>query len=112
MNQLTTLDMPNLNKTRLKRKNIRIRQRKRCRVTLPADLPVGTSSPPVAVHEEGEVAVVEQEFSVHSLDVDGFHVLFASYEVEGCVGLVEEGLGFCGFETDDFEASGTADTEG
>jgi hypothetical protein len=73
--------MPELDKVRLKRQNIRIRERKRVRVTLPGDLPVRTRPPAVAVDEEGEVAVVQEELAVHALDVDWLDVFFAGDEV-------------------------------
>ena len=87
-------NVPNLDKTRLKGQNVRIGQRKSLRLALPDNLPVRPRAPAVAVHKEGELGVVEEELTVEPLDVDGLGVLFQGDEVEGGVGLVEQGLRF------------------
>lgn len=111
VDQLARLNMPDLYKVRLKRKYVRVGQGECVGIPLPADLPVGARSPAVAVDEEGEIAVVEEEFSVQAFDVDGFDVFSPRDEVEGRVGLVQQGLCLGGFQTDDFETAGAADAE-
>jgi hypothetical protein len=76
------------------------------------DLPVRAGSPAIAVDEEAEVGVVEKKFAVQALDVDGFDVFLSGDEVQGGVGLVEEGLTFGGFKGDDFKALGASDAKG
>lgn len=54
---------------------VRMGERKRLRPAFPRDQPVGSSSPSIAVDEEGEFVVVEEEFAVETLDGDGDYVL-------------------------------------
>lgn len=53
------VNVPDLDEARLKGEDIRVRQRKGLRLTLPIDAPVWTRPPAVAVHEEAKVRVVE-----------------------------------------------------
>lgn len=93
INQHPCIHIPNLNKIRFKRQDIRLEYRKRLRVPLPRNLPLWEGAPTVAVDKEGEVRVAEQEITVDALDVDGADVFFEGDEVERGVGLVEERLG-------------------
>ena len=111
MNQSASFEVPNLYEARLKRQNVRIRQRKGCRSAFPGDFPVGTRSPSIAIHEEGKVSVVKQEFSVQPLHVDWLDVFLLRNEVEGSVSLVKEGLSFGCFQADNFEALRTTNTK-
>lgn len=103
--------MSNLNKARFERQNIRIRQSKRGRSSLPSNLPVRTSAPPVAVDKERVLAVVEQELAVEAVDGDGLDGLLAGDEFEGRVGGVEQRLGLKRLEGDNFEALGASDAK-
>lgn len=109
--QSPRLTIPNLNKTWLKRQDIRITQRKRRRLPFPRNLPIRSRSPPIAIHVKRVVAVVEQELAVETVDCYGLDVFLLHVQVEGGVGRVEEGLRFEGLERDNFEAAGTADAE-
>ena len=64
MNQLTRLDVSDLNETWLKGQDVWIAQRKCLWLAFPSDLPIRSDTPSVAVDEETEVGIVEQEFSV------------------------------------------------
>ena len=112
MNQFACFDVPYLNEGRLKCENIRVVECEGLRCTLPLNLPVGSCPPAVAVHEEAEVGIVEKEFAVQTLDVNRFHVFFASNKVERSIGLVEESLPFSRLEGDDFEAFRTSNAKG
>lgn len=82
VNQFAGLNVPNFDKVGLKRQDIWVRQRERIRSAFPRDFPIRTCPPPIAVDEEGEVAVVEKELSVHTLNVDGLDVFFPCDEIE------------------------------
>jgi hypothetical protein len=43
--------------------------------------------------------------------VNGFGVSLAGHEVKGGIGCIKEGLCLRGFERNDFETAGAADTE-
>lgn len=90
MNQLTRLNMTNLNETRLKCQDIRVVQRKRLRCPFPGDLPIRSSAPAISIDEEAEVRVVEQELPVETFYVYGLDILLARDKVERGVGLVEQ----------------------
>lgn len=55
----TILNVAQLNKVGLKRKNPRIAKRKTLGRAFPVDSPFGSSPPPVSVDEKGEFRVVE-----------------------------------------------------
>ena len=82
MNQLARLNMPYLDKVRFESKNIRIIQSKCLRCSFPLDLPILPCSPAIPIDKEAEVGIVEKEFAVQSLDVDGLDVLFSCHKVE------------------------------
>ena len=105
------LHIPNLDKIRLKRQDIRTEDGKRRRVALPVDDPLLAGAPAVAVDEEAKVGVAEQKLRGQPLDVDGLDGLAAGDEVERSVGLVEQRLRFERLERDDFEAARAADAE-
>lgn len=109
VDQFTSFNMPNLDKIRLKGEYVRIGQGKGIRIPFPANLPVGTGTPTIPIHEEGEIAVVQEEFPIQSLNVDRAYVFSSRHKVERRIGLVEKGLGFRCFETDYFESSRAAD---
>lgn len=88
MDQLTSLDVSDLNKVGLKCKNIRIRKSKRIGISLPRDLPVRPSTPAIPVDEKREIAVVQEELAIHPLNVDRFHVFFPCDEIKRGIGLV------------------------
>jgi hypothetical protein len=111
MNQLTRLDMSNLNETWLERQYVRVVQREALRRTFPLDLPVRARTPAISIDEEAEIRIVEQELPIQTFYVNGLYALLARDEIKGGVGLIEEGLAFSCFEGHDFEALGTADTE-
>jgi hypothetical protein len=112
MDQLAGLDISYLDETRLKSQDVRIRKRERSRRAFPGYSPIGPRSPAVAVHEEREIGVVEQEFTVESLNVDWLDVLLLGDKVKGGVGLIEQGLSLGSLQTDNFESLGAADAEG
>ena len=111
MNQLARLNVSYLDEVGLKGQDVRVVERECLRCSLPLNLPVLSSSPAVAVDEEGEVGVVEQELAVQALDVDWLDVLFSCDEVKRGIGLVQERLALCGFERYHFKATGAADAE-
>ena len=74
--------MANLHEVRLKRKYVRIRQGECVRVPFPADLPIRTGPPAIAVDEEGEVAIVKKKFSIQSLNMNRFDIFSSSNEVK------------------------------
>lgn len=84
---------------------------KRRGCTFPVDPPVVARAPSILVDEEREVGVAQQEFGRRAFNVDWFDVFATHDKVERCVGLIEQGLRFEGFEGDDFEAFGAADAE-
>ena len=59
MNQFARLDVPDLDKARLKRQDVWVIQRKALRCTLPLDLPVWPCTPAIAVDKETEVGVIK-----------------------------------------------------
>lgn len=98
VNQFARLNVSYLNEIRLKGQDVGVVERECLWCALPLNLPVLASAPAVSIDEEAEIGVVEKEFAVQSLDMDGFDVLLARDKVKRCVGLVEEGLSFCGLE--------------
>ena len=111
MHTSARLDMANLDEARLERQNIRVRQGERLRLSLPGDPPIGPCAPAVAVDEEGEIGVIEQELAVQTLDMDGFGLLLARNKVQRGIGLIEQRLGLERLETDDLEAAGAGDAQ-
>lgn len=105
------LDIPDLDKVWLERQDPGIGEREALWQALPVDPPVRSCAPAIAVDEERELRVVEQELAVETLDVDGANVLLPRDEVERRVGLVEERLRLQGLERDDFEATSAGDAE-
>ena len=81
--------VPDLDKARLKSKNVRVRQRKCLRLAFPNDLPVLPRSPTVSVHKERKFGVVQQELAVKPLDMYGSSILLCCYKIEGCICLIE-----------------------
>lgn len=111
MDQLARLDVSYLYEARLEREDVGVAEGEGLGSTFPLYLPVRSCAPAIAIDEEAEVGVVEEEFAVETLDVDGTNVFFASDEIKGCVGLVEEGLTLSGLEGDNFKPFGTAHAE-
>lgn len=64
----------------------------------------------MAVNKKGIFGVVKKEFTIEPFNGNG-HDLFSAHKIEGCIGLVEQGLSFQGFETDNFKAAGAGDAE-
>ena len=64
MDAYSCFNMSNLYKILFEGKDIRIGQGKRLRLAFPCDLPIGSSSPAIAIDEKGVVGVIEQEFAV------------------------------------------------
>lgn len=89
MNQFTRLNVSYLNEVWLERQYVRVVECEGLRSALPLNLPVLSSTPAIPVDEKAEVRVVEKELSVHSLDVDWSHVLFACDEVQGSIRLIQ-----------------------
>ena len=111
MNQLTRLNMPDLNETRLKGQDVRIVERETLRRAFPLDLPVGSCSPAIAIHKEAEIRVIEQELPVQTFYMDGLYALLSRDEVERGVSLVEQRLAFSGFQGHNLEAASAANAE-
>lgn len=70
-----------LDETRLERKDVGVRQRKRRGRAFPVDLPLRPGPPAVPVDEERELRVVEEELAVQPLDVDRLGVFLHRNEV-------------------------------
>ena len=64
----------------------------------------------MAVDKEREISIMEEEFTVKSFDGDRNYV-FAGHEVQRGIGMIEKGLGFCCFQTYNFEAFGAGDAK-
>jgi hypothetical protein len=111
MNQLSCFHLSNLDKSRFKRDNVGVIERKGLWRSFPLDPPIRSCPPAVPVHEETEVGVVEKKFCIKTLDVNGFGVSFAGHEVKRGIAWVKKELDFQRFEGNDFETAGTADTE-
>ena len=111
MNTSARFHMANLDEAGFEGEDVRVRQGERLRLALPGDAPIGPGAPAVAVDEEGEVGVVEQELAVQTLDVDGFGLLLARHKVEGGIGLVEQRLGLESLQADDLEAAGAGNAQ-
>src|SRR5690242_5390129 len=104
--------MPDLDEAWLESKNIRIIQGEALRRALPLYFPILSCAPAVPVDEERKIRIIEQELAIQPLNMYGLDVFLASDKVQRRVGLVEQGLSFSCFKGDDFEATGTTDTEG
>jgi len=89
MHTRTRLHMPDLNEARLKSQYVRVGQGKRLGLAFPGNLPVLPGSPAVPIDKEGEVGIVEKEFAVEPLNMDGFGVFLSGDKIEGGVGLVK-----------------------
>lgn len=89
MDQLTGLNVSDLDKIGLKCKNIRIRKSKRIGISLPGDLPVRPSTPAIPVDEKREITIVQEELAIHPLNVNGFHVFLSCDEIKRGIGLVQ-----------------------
>lgn len=111
VNQLTRLNVSDLDEVRFKGKYIRIRQCEGIGVALPRNLPVRPRAPSVAVDKEGEIAVVEKEFSVHPFNVDRLDVLLPGNEIKRRIGLIQKRLTFRRFKTDNLKPSSTANAQ-
>jgi hypothetical protein len=92
VDELTGLDVSDLDEIWLERKDIRVIQRECLRCAFPLDSPVLPCSPAVAIDEEGEFRVIEQELAVQTLYVNRLDVLSPSNKVERCVRLVKQRL--------------------
>lgn len=86
------LDVSELDEVGFECQDPRIAERKANGCTFPINAPFWSCSPSVTVDEEGELRVVEQEFAIETLNVDGLDVLLARDEVKGSIGLIEQGL--------------------
>jgi hypothetical protein len=82
--------MSNLDKASFERENVRVIERKCLRRSLPPDHPISSCPPAVPVHEETEVGVVEKEFSMETLSVNGFGVLVAGHKAKGGICSIKE----------------------
>lgn len=89
MDQLTSLDVSDLNKIGLKCKNIWIRKSKRIGISLPGNLPVRPSTPAIPVDEKREIAIVQEELAIHPLNMDRLHVFLPCDEIKRGIGLVQ-----------------------
>ena len=78
-----------LDEVRLKRKYVRLEDGKRLRVALPLDQPVREGPPAVAIDEEAEIRIAQQEIAVDAFDVYRSQVFFCGDKVERSVGLIE-----------------------
>ena len=112
VNQFARLDVPDFDKVGLESKDVRVGEGKRGGIALPGDLPVRTSAPAIAIDKEGKVAVVQQEFAVHPLDVDWLDVFLAGDEIQRSIGLIQKRLRLGGLQTDDLKPTGTAHAKG
>jgi hypothetical protein len=108
MDQLARLDVTDLYETRLERQDVGVAEGEGLGSAFPLYLPVRSCAPPVAIDEEAEIGVVEEEFAVQTLDMDGTNVLFAGHEIKRCISLVQEGLTLSCLEGDNLKAFGAA----
>lgn len=111
MNQHTSLHVSYFDEAGLEGKDVRVEDGKRLRRALPRDLPVRTRPPTIAVDEEREVRVAEQELGREALDVDRLDVLAPCDEVQRSVGLVQQRLRLESLEGHNLEALGTTNAE-
>lgn len=108
VNELARLNMSYFDKIWLERQNVGVVESKCLGCALPLNPPVLSCSPTVSIDEERELGVVEQEFSIQPLYVDGLDIFSSRHKVQGCVGLIEQRLALRGLKRDDFEATSTA----
>jgi hypothetical protein len=73
--------MSNFNKVRFECQDVGVGEGECVWVALPRDPPIWTGSPPVAVHEEREITVVEEEFTIHTLYMNRLNVFFSRHEI-------------------------------
>lgn len=110
MHQRTRLQIANLNKTRLKRQEIRVAQGKSLWPTLPANEPIRPRPPPMPVNKKRVLRIMQKKLAIQSFNRDG-HNFFPADEIEGGVGLVEQRLRLQRFQTDDFESTRAGDAK-
>ena len=82
MDQLARLDVADLDEARLEGQDVGVAQGEGLGSAFPLDLPVRPCAPPVAIDEKAEIGVVEEEFAVETLDVNGTNVLFPGDKIK------------------------------
>lgn len=88
MHQSTCLQIANLNKTRLKRQEIWVAQRKRLRPTFPANEPIRPRPPTMPINKKRVLRIMQKKLAIQPFNRDG-HDLFPADEIERGVGLVQ-----------------------
>ena len=81
-----------------------------CRFSFPIYQPIWSSPPTVAIDEEREVRIMEEEFAIEPFNRDRYYV-FSCDKVKRCVCVVQQRLSLESFEAYDFKATGTRDTK-
>jgi hypothetical protein len=74
--------MSNLKETGLKGEDVRVEYGKCLRISFPGNHPVRSSTPAIAVDEEGIVSVAEQELLRDALDMNRLDILLSLDEIE------------------------------
>lgn len=88
MHQRTRLQIANLNKTRLKRQEIWVAQRKRLRPTFPANEPIRPRPPTMPINKKRVLRIMQKKLAIQPFNRDG-HDFFPADEIERGVGLVQ-----------------------
>lgn len=104
MHQRARLQIANLNKTRLKRQEVRVAQGKSLRPTFPANEPIRPRPPPMPINKKRVLRIMQKKLAIKSFNRDGYD-FFPADEIERGVGLVEQRLRLQRFQTDDFESA-------
>lgn len=110
MHQRTRLQIANLNKTRLKRQEIRVAQRKRLRPTFPANEPIRPRPPSMPINKKRVLRIMQKKLAIQPFNRDR-HDFFPADEIERGVGLVQQRLRLQRFQTDDFESTRAGDAK-
>jgi hypothetical protein len=111
MDQLARLDVTDLYEARLERQDVGVAEGEGLGSAFPLYLPIRSCAPTVAIDEKAKIGVVEEEFAVQTLDVNGTNVLFAGHEIKRCIGLVQERLTLSCLKRDNLKALGAAYAE-
>jgi len=75
------IDIPDFDEVRFKCKYPRVGECEALRLTFPINSPIRSSSPTIAVNEERELGIIEEEFAIESLNVYWSNAFFSCNEV-------------------------------
>lgn len=102
--QSRRLQMPYLDKARLEREQVRMRQCKVVGPPFPVDDPVRPRPPPVAIDEEGEVGIMQQELAIQPFN-GHWNVILSGHKIQRSVGIIQKRLRLKSLQADNLESS-------